>query len=557
MMTNPKTYAVLGLGPSGLAAVKELVQQHATKGQKVQVVGFDPSPRVGGKWAIIPRKDDSSSWSTASEVSGVWKEMCMNDPRHYIEFSDFPWRKEDYNSKRDGTKGPLADDLFGVFAHHTEAQLYLEAYAKHFGLNHHFRLNTKVVKVERAPGISSNTGWLVYYQGTQSRRIDSAHFDVVVDCRGRYNVPKNPLVSWTRDGSAVLDNFTGKVLHSCDFDGVASFDGLRVLVVGHMASSSDIACALAKAENTKRLVNVVRRIPMHMNRLSRVNKKIGYDAGMAGNRFITYLNRTLPMSLNMQGMQKKNLDIFPEQITAELSGDAQIARDPDILVSGATYAVDYMEHYKAGRIVLKKNIVSVHGKQVTFEVGASEEFDVIICGTGYHCDFSVVPEQVQNQVRFSSHTGTEQAALYLYTLVPDICDYVFVGQHAGFGPNWPALEMAARYVAAIFSGRIPRPCESTIRRGATAFQHYRTGGPEFIRQYDLSLVVQELLAEQLGVAPSAWRALFWEPSKLLFSYPYSSYYRIHDDNPDVARQARVRWEELLAQHGKYYPADEL
>ena len=76
-----------------------------------------------------------------------------------------------------------------------------------------------------------------------------------------------------------------------------------------------------------------------------------------------------------------------------------------------------------------------------------------------------------------------------------------------------------------------------------------------MNQYDLSLVVQELLAEKIGVAPSPWRALFWEPSKLLFTYPYSCYYRTSDKDPKVAAQAQARFDELVSKHGTYYPQD--
>lgn len=58
------TVCVIGLGPSGLATVKEL------KEAGMEVQGFDRFSHVGGRWALDSSKDD-----------GVWKELCLNATR--------------------------------------------------------------------------------------------------------------------------------------------------------------------------------------------------------------------------------------------------------------------------------------------------------------------------------------------------------------------------------------------------------------------------------------------------------------------------------------------
>ena len=67
------------------------------------------------------------------------------------------------------------------------------------------------------------------------------------------------------------------------------------------------------------------------------------------------------------------------------------------------------------------------------------------------------------------------------------------------------------------------------------------------------MLVQELLAEEIGVAPSKVDAI-WNAKKLLFSYPYSSYYRTDPtkDDPDVVEKATERFECVLA-HPDTYP----
>ena len=62
------------MGPAGLTSVKEL------RAHGLDVTAYDPSSKIGGRWSL--------DWSTSKH--GVWKEMCLNDPRTFIEFSDFP-----------------------------------------------------------------------------------------------------------------------------------------------------------------------------------------------------------------------------------------------------------------------------------------------------------------------------------------------------------------------------------------------------------------------------------------------------------------------------------
>ncbi len=65
-----KTVCVIGLGPAGLTSVKEL------RAHGLDVTAYDPSSKIGGRWSL--------DWSTFKH--GVWKEMCLNDPRTFIEF---------------------------------------------------------------------------------------------------------------------------------------------------------------------------------------------------------------------------------------------------------------------------------------------------------------------------------------------------------------------------------------------------------------------------------------------------------------------------------------
>jgi dimethylaniline monooxygenase (N-oxide forming) len=517
-----RTVCVIGLGPAGLTSVKEL------RAHGLDVTAYDPSSKIGGRWSL--------DWSTCKH--GVWKEMCLNDPRTFIEFSDFPWKKQDFEGKEG-----VGEDLYGLFAHATEAQLYLQAYADKFDLESSFELNTRVKKIER-----NGEGWRVCTTSNGKESIKS--FDGIVHCVGRYSTPHNPLIS--DDGSAVLDNFSGKVIHtSSDFQSCESLDGMKVMVIGHAVSGADITSAIAVRGKAARIVNSVRDVPMMLNRISRATNQVSYVGGVLGNRFTVWLSRLLPESSNMKGMRSQALALFPEQITEEMTGNPNLVASKDIMKSRASYADDYVERLKAGLFALKPGIQSIEGNTVTFKDGLSEAFDIVICATGYHTDLSVVPEEIRSKVMYESPvTGKRQPALYKWTLVPRYQTFAFAGQHSGIGPNWPAIEMCSRYVAKVFAGDVPRPSEERIDAGAEAFRRFRDENPW--HQQELSLLVQELLAEEIGVAPSKVDAI-WNARKLLFSFPYSCYYRTDPtkNDPTVAEKAKERFEWVIAHPDKY------
>lgn len=93
----PKNVAVIGLGSAGLGAVKEL------KEAGINVTGFDPLSKIGGRWANDP-----------NYTGGIYQELHLNTTRRATEYSDFPWDREDYIERDD-----VKEDYLKVFPHYT------------------------------------------------------------------------------------------------------------------------------------------------------------------------------------------------------------------------------------------------------------------------------------------------------------------------------------------------------------------------------------------------------------------------------------------------------
>ncbi|SDM16902.1 flavin-containing monooxygenase [Allokutzneria albata] len=104
-----RRYAVIGAGPGGLVAAKELLALGA------EPVVFERAGEIGGVW----------------RAGGLaWPGMSTNLSKHSCCFSDFPW-------PHDAPDFPCRDDM----------RTYLHRYAEHFGLTPHLRLREAVTTV--------------------------------------------------------------------------------------------------------------------------------------------------------------------------------------------------------------------------------------------------------------------------------------------------------------------------------------------------------------------------------------------------------------------------
>src|SRR4051794_33658501 len=175
--------AVIGAGPSGLAAAKHVLEA----GFAVTV--FEAGDAVGGQWY------------TAAPYSGVWPGMHTNTSRAMTAFSDFP-------APAEHPLHPAAEQIHA----------YLEAYARAFGVDQHVRFNVRVADVQ--------PGWTV----------DGEPFDAVIVASGRFRKPRRP---------AVVAGFAGERLHAFSYPGAEAFRDRTTLVYGNGISGLEIASDLA------------------------------------------------------------------------------------------------------------------------------------------------------------------------------------------------------------------------------------------------------------------------------------------------------------------------
>ncbi len=183
-------YAVIGAGPMGLAAARNLCKYD------IPFVGFEQHSDVGGLWDID--NPHSTMYETAHLISS----------KSTTEFAEFP-----------------IPASVATYPHHSEMRQYFRDYARHFDLYRHYRFATRVVWVER-----DGDGWLVTTEAEGERQVQ--RFDGVLIANGTLHHPNIP---------ELPGQFAGELMHSCSYRSPEIFKGKRVLIVGCGNSGADIA----------------------------------------------------------------------------------------------------------------------------------------------------------------------------------------------------------------------------------------------------------------------------------------------------------------------------
>lgn len=503
-----RSVAVIGAGPAGLVTVKELKES----GSFDSIVCFEQSSAIGGRWSFSP-----------SNRTGVWDELCLNINRRLMSFSDFEW-KENYYEGSDRALG-------GVYPHCTETKAYLQDYCKHFEITQHVVFNTRVISVER-----DGSSWKIMTStktDNSETKVTHYQFDALIVCSGVYGNPRNPLLAMT---NSVFKGYSGEMIHSQDFVSAKKFENKRVMVFGSSRSATDCCEALAIYGNCKKIINCVRSIPYHYSNLSLTESQPSDDYLFT--RLPVWMAKVLPESIMAEYLKAKILHLTPDQLT---EGETGVRQHVDVRVSGICPDRCFVQHVHAGRIkVIPSLISSTEDLIVRLQDGTEEEIDCVIFATGYDIDLSFLDEELKKKVVFYNNcSGRDDLALYKRMLVPEHKNIAFCGLLYNSGPHFPMAEVQARYITAIFSGKLTRPSESTIRRSAEESKILRSSSR--LSTFDVYTKMCESIGDELGITPSFFERLMY-PSKYLLGPVYPCNYR---RNPIMEGEEKARQGQAL------------
>lgn len=206
--TQGKNICVIGAGPSGLVAARELRKEGHN------VVVLEQNHDVGGQWLYDPNVEKEDPLVDGNHFlkvhSSIYASLRLTSPREIMGFTDFPFvAKKGRDTRR--------------FPGHKELWLYLKDFSEAFGLREMIRFNTRVEYVgmldynncvndndKYCPddldhdyqdklkfGISSNVRdlkWVVKSREKKAEKSVEEVFDAVVVATGHYSHPRLPSI---------------------------------------------------------------------------------------------------------------------------------------------------------------------------------------------------------------------------------------------------------------------------------------------------------------------------------------------------------------------------
>ena len=315
-----KKVAVIGAGPSGITAIKNL------KEKGFDVIGFERCSGVGGNW----RYDDPSGHSSVFETTHIISSKYTS----YYEDFPLPKTSSDYPS-------------------HKELLSYFNEYSEHFGIKKHIQFNAEVIKCEQ----EDNGRWIIEWKHLNTDLINVQKFDALVVCNGHHHEPRLPNYP---------GNFSGEYIHSHSYKKAEPFRNKKVLVIGGGNSACDVAVETSRISKTTAIS--WRRgyylIPKFM---------FGLTSDVFGlrSRWLPRFIRLPFMKFMLELMQGKNEDIGLPKVTNH------------ILATHPTINSDLYNAVRHGKVLPKPDIEKFDDRFVYFKDGTFEEFDTVIACTGY------------------------------------------------------------------------------------------------------------------------------------------------------------------------------
>ena len=207
--------AIIGAGPSGLAALRAFESARQKGAEIPELVCYEKQSNWGGLW--------NYSWRTGLDEFGepvhgsMYRYLWSNGPKECLEFADYSF-EEHFGQ-------PIPSYPPRAVLHH-----YIAGRVEKSGVRKYVKFNHVVREVAFDPDTDTFT---VKVKDLVEDRTISSSFDHVIVANGHFSTPNVP----TFDG---IETFLGRVMHAHDFRCADEFSGKHVLLVGSSYSAEDI-----------------------------------------------------------------------------------------------------------------------------------------------------------------------------------------------------------------------------------------------------------------------------------------------------------------------------
>jgi trimethylamine monooxygenase len=211
----PQRIAIIGAGPSGLAALRAF-ESAKNKGADIpELVCYEKQSNWGGLW--------NYTWRTGLDEFGepvhgsMYRYLWSNGPKECLEFADYSF-----------------EEHFGrpIPSYPPRAVLhdYIAGRVEKSGVRKYMKFNHAAKNVTYCPKSQKFT---VTVKDLQANEVKSSEFDNVIVACGHFSTPNVP-------DFPGLSKFPGRVLHAHDFRAADEFAGKNILLIGASYSAEDI-----------------------------------------------------------------------------------------------------------------------------------------------------------------------------------------------------------------------------------------------------------------------------------------------------------------------------
>lgn len=311
---------------------------------KIAIIGAGP---VGISAARALKLKDIAydQYEAESAIGGNWRHGVYTtahiiSSRKTTEFPDYPM-----------------PDEYPDFPSAPQMLQYLNDYAKHYALQDQIIYNTKVEHV----GPGKDGLWELRFNDDEPR-----FYEGVIICNGHH---------WHRRWPEYGGSFTGEYIHSKDYENPEQLSGKRVLVIGGGNSSCDIVSEAARVGASAHL-----------------SLRRGYwflPKTFYGRPTAELLTTWMPVWL-----QRIYISILLKIVVGDYRKYGLMKPDHKIFEHHPTINTELLHYLKHGKIVPHPDVKSFSGRVVEFVDGTKEEFDLIVCGTGFNVSIPFLDPEI-------------------------------------------------------------------------------------------------------------------------------------------------------------------
>ena len=409
-------------------------------------IGFEICEKgsdIGGMWR----------YGNDNGMSCAYRSLHIDTSRDNLGYSDFPVSAD----KPD-------------FLSHTDVLAYLEAYADRFDARRRIRFNCEVTALAR-----DRLGWRV--TTTQDGQQETRHYGAVIVANGHLWDPRWP---------SFPGAFGGDAIHASQYRTAQPFDDRKVLVVGLGNSAVDIAVDLCRRAS-------------HVALSTRTGAHImpKYLMGIPTDRWSAFFSRrlNLPTTVTRRIMARLARLALGDQTRFGVPRPAH-----PLWREHTTLSQELLPYIGHGWISMRPDIEAFDDRDVVFTDGTREKFDAIIYATGYKASFPFLAPEI-----FAVPEDGGMVELYRRITPPNQPGLFFAGLVQPIGPTIPLVEVQARWIAAVLSGKVALPAVSDMALEVRSFHQHRQRTWLNSARYTLEVDFKDYVAELNGDIANAAR----------------------------------------------------